>query len=148
IVLQRCQTGVAPQSTVKRGRKPEREQFLDGPDMVGPASGHGRRPLLPLLALLLPDAQAAVFLAEIVRATYQVHPFLQRLLLMHQPPPAPRQAGQARPERRVQPLDVRRIYLLTCPGLLQLLVDLLVAAPDHAPEDFLQTPTAALLDHL
>src|SRR5262249_45119565 len=139
---------VAPQSTVKGWRKPEREQFVDRPDMVGPASGHGRRPLQPFLALLLPDAQAAVFLAEIVHAAYQVHPFLQCLLLMHQPPAAPRQTRQARPERRVQPLYVRGVYLLACPGLFQLLVDLLVAAPDHTPEHFLQTPTAALLDHL
>src|SRR3954470_4411146 len=82
---------VAPELTVKGRNGLKFEEFADRPDVVGPAGGHRRRPLLPLLALLLPPAQAAVLGAEVVHAPHQVHPLLQHLPLMHQPPPSPRQ---------------------------------------------------------
>src|SRR5262249_36251401 len=55
---------------------------------------------------------------------------------------------QARPGRRVEPLDVRRVDLLARPGLLQLLLDLLSPAPAPPPDHFPQPPARALLDYL
>src|SRR5262249_14383035 len=139
---------VAPQLTVKGNGKPEREQFLDRPDMIGPSGGHGRRPLEPLLAPPLPEAQAFMLGAEVVHTADQVHPFLQRPLLTDQRPAAPHQRRQAGAERRVEPLDVRRVDLPARLRLAQLLLDLFLAAPDHAAEDPLEQAAAVPLDHL
>src|SRR4029077_9893078 len=99
--------GVAPHSTVKWQGKPEREKFFDRPDVVGPASRHGGRPLLPLLALLLPQTQTAGDPAEIVHTAHQIHPLLEQAFVVHPPPAAPCQGRHRCPERGVDPLDVR-----------------------------------------
>src|SRR5262245_26434809 len=65
---------VARHSSVKDTK---REKFADGPDVVGPCRGHRGRALQPLLALLLPDAQAAMSLAEVIDTTHQIPPCLQ-----------------------------------------------------------------------
>src|SRR4051794_3626415 len=119
---------VAPHSTVKGKRWPEREQFLDGPDVIGPASGHGRGPLVPLPPLLLLDTETAMLLAEVVDTPHQIHPFFQRLLPVRQRSAASDQRRQAGAECRVQPLDVRRVDLLARVGPLQLLFDFFAAA--------------------
>ncbi len=51
-------------------------------------------------------------------------------------PPAACQAGQAGAEGVVEPLDVRRVDLLARPGLVELFLDLLLAAPQRAPGSF------------
>src|SRR4051812_9350166 len=74
---------VAPPSSVKRGRDAEREEVVGGPEAVGPAGGHGGRPLSPLLALELALlAQALVQGAGVVGAAGQVRPPFQGPFLL------------------------------------------------------------------
>src|SRR3954453_6395968 len=147
-IHQTFSVGVAPELTVRGRNGLKFEEFADRPNVVSPASGHCWRPLEPLLALLLPPTQAAVLGAEVVHAPHQVHPLLQPLPLMHQPPPSPRQGRQAGPEGRVQPLDVRGVDLLARPRLLQLPLDLLRGATQNPPDHFHQAPARVPLDYL
>ena len=86
--------------------------------------------------------------AEVVHAADEVHPQLQRLDPVDQAPAPTHQAGQPAAERGVEPLDVRGVDLLACPGPLQHPVDPPEAPPDDTPDDPDQTPTAVVLDDL
>ncbi len=79
-----------------------RQQFLHRPAMIGDLSRHGRRHLLGAV-------QTRMRCANVRDRAHQAHPLVQRQGLACQPPATTRQRSEAFTERRVQPLDVRRI---------------------------------------
>src|SRR5262245_54179041 len=84
---------VAPQLTVKGRSRAKFKELTDRPNVVSPTSGPGRRPVKPLPALLLAEAQTPVLRAEVVDTTRQVHASVEYIVLMRQPPTAARQGG-------------------------------------------------------
>jgi hypothetical protein len=107
---------VAPHLTVKGRTGAKFKEFSDRPNVVGPASGHRGRSLLPPGLLLLPHAQT-VWPTEIVYPPGQVHTFVENLFLLYQPPPPTRSPRQGGPEGGVEPLDVRGVDLLARLGV-------------------------------
>ena len=81
----------------------KRQQFLDGPAMIGDASGHRRcRPATGL-------GQTRMGCAEIIDRTDEIHTMLQRQRAARQRATSACQRGQTLTECRVEPLDVGRI---------------------------------------
>src|SRR5213594_332154 len=81
----------------------KRQQFLDGPAMIGDASGHRR---------CGPDTgvgQTRMGCAKIIDRPYKIHTMLKRQRTARQRATSSCQRGQTRTEGRVQALDVRRI---------------------------------------
>ena len=77
--------------------------------MIRDASGHGRRRHTSV-------AETRVRYAEVIHRPDQRHPVLPGQCVTHQRPASTGQWGQALPEWRVQPRDVRRV---DHPGALQ-----------------------------
>src|SRR5713101_7971903 len=86
-----------------RRRDRTRQQFPDGPAMICDASSHRRR----LLATC--HVQAFMRRAEVIDGADQVHPLLQGQRAARQRPASACQRRQALTERRIQPLDIRRV---------------------------------------
>jgi hypothetical protein len=85
----------------------KRQQFLDGPAMIGDPSDHGGRSLHTRPADPRGgEAQTLMIGTEVVDRANQIHPVPQRLHLTRQYPAAARQRGQAFAERRVQSLNI------------------------------------------
>src|SRR3989440_11749732 len=81
----------------------KRQQFLDGPAMIGEASGHRRCGPAPGVG------QTRMGCAEIIDRSYKVHTMLKRQRAARQCATASCQRGQTRTEGRVQSFDVRGI---------------------------------------
>src|SRR2546427_135517 len=81
----------------------KRQQFLDGPAMIGDASGHRRGG--PATGV----GQTRMGCAEIIDRSDQIHPMLQCQRAARQRATSSCQRGQTRTEGRVQSFDVRRI---------------------------------------
>ena len=78
--------------------------------MIRDASGHGwraRKPFAPANQARHP--QTLMLRAEVVNYADQIHSRFQRSIHFSQCPTAPHQAGQALPERRIEPLDEGRV---------------------------------------
>src|SRR5712691_7495921 len=81
----------------------KRQQFLDGPAMIGDTSSHRR--CGPALGV----GQTRMGCAEIIDRSDQIHPMLQCQRATRQRAPSACQRGQTRTEGRVQSFDVGRI---------------------------------------
>ena len=81
----------------------QRQQFLDGPAMIGDASGHRRGG--PATGV----GQTRMGCTEIIDRTDQIHPMLQCQCAARQRAPSAGQRGQMLTEGRVQSFDVCRI---------------------------------------
>src|SRR5712691_2324961 len=86
-----------------RRRYVVRQQFSDTPAMIGDASSHGRCGLATGLG------QTRVRCAKIIDGTDEIHTVLQCQRAARQRAPSACQRGEPLTERRVEPLDVRRI---------------------------------------
>ena len=80
----------------------KRQQFVYRPAMISDPSRHGRRCPLRL-------RQTRMRRAKVIDCAHHKHPLVERQGVACQRPATARQWSQAFAERRVQPLNVRRI---------------------------------------
>ena len=76
----------------------KRQQFLDGPAMIGDASGHRRCGPAP------GGGEIRMGRAKIIDRAYQIHAVLQRQRAARERAPSACQRSQPLTKRRVQPL--------------------------------------------
>ncbi len=80
-----------------------RQQFSDTPALIGDASSHCRYGLATGLG------QTRVRCAEVIARPDQLHALLQGQRAARERPASARQRRQTRTERRIQPLNIRRV---------------------------------------
>src|SRR5512135_1171520 len=118
--------------------------------MIRQPGRHRRRPLLPLAPQLRVggDPEAVVDPAEVVRTPDQVHPRSQRVRSSGDRPATAGQLTKGTAERRVEPLDVRRVNPRPGPGRREHRGDGLGGPPDYPAGDGDEASSGVVLDHL
>lgn len=122
---------------------------MNGPTMIGNASGHRRCPFEPLMASdQSRQSQAFVFRAEVVETTDKVHARLQGLALSGERSRASGQAVQTTAKGSVNPLDEGRVDVAFALRLFDHRCDCLLCPLIDLPGQANDAIAFILLDHL